>query len=298
MQPVLWRFGGITLNSYPMFLALAGLTLVVLASLLASRRGIPYRRSLPILLLMGLAALVGARLLNYLVRPELYAEPYRLYGLQAYGFSLYGGLVLAVLAGGAVCLLAGVSIPGLADATAPGLGLSIAIMRVGCFLAGCCFGNPTELPWGVVFPMFSLPHRAQIRDGEINIFGAPDPVHPTQLYELLAALCCGAVAYLVLKSRKAAPGTAFAAFFLLFSAFRWFDLGLRYQISSSLTPWFYPALYGTICFLAAFYIIRFNFRRWSFQVEELAPVSVKGALLNEGFHGKWHVNPQERGVWD
>lgn len=43
--------------------------------------------------------------------------------------------------------------------------LGQAVGRVGCFLAGCCYGRPTDLFWGVKFP------------------GHPSPVHPTQLYE-------------------------------------------------------------------------------------------------------------------
>lgn len=44
--------------------------------------------------------------------------------------------------------------------------VAVAIGRIGCFLAGCCYGTPTGLPWGVVFASVdSLPR------------------HPTQLYE-------------------------------------------------------------------------------------------------------------------
>ena len=43
---------------------------------------------------------------------------------------------------------------------------SIAVGRLGCFVAGCCYGCETTVPWGVVFPQHgSLPR------------------HPTQLYE-------------------------------------------------------------------------------------------------------------------
>ncbi|MHB1344793.1 MAG: prolipoprotein diacylglyceryl transferase family protein [Thermoleophilia bacterium] len=41
----------------------------------------------------------------------------------------------------------------LADIGGVGLGLGIAIYRVGCFLQGCCYGRPTDLPWGVRFPL-------------------------------------------------------------------------------------------------------------------------------------------------
>lgn len=265
MHPVLFRITAgqfkMVLYAYPFFLVAAALVLIGAAVLLARGQGIPWKKSLPILLLMGLAVLVGARLLNCLIRPEIYdADPTLLYSFKLYGFSLYGGLALATVIGGMACFIGRVSISRLADATAPALGLSIATMRIGCFMAGCCFGHVTDLPWGVGFPMFSPAHWTQIRDGQVNIFQSSLPVHPTQLYELLAVLACGGIAYLIIR-KKAAPGTAFAAFFLLFSIFRFFNRDLRYENYIPLASYLYPILYGTICIMALGYIIYVNFIR-------------------------------------
>jgi phosphatidylglycerol:prolipoprotein diacylglycerol transferase len=67
------------------------------------------------------------------------------------------------------------------DTFAVPVAVSIAIGRVGCFFGGCCFGTPTDLPWGVVFP-----HADAC------------PRHPTQLYEaafhaMAALLLAGAL---------------------------------------------------------------------------------------------------------
>jgi phosphatidylglycerol:prolipoprotein diacylglycerol transferase len=59
----------------------------------------------------------------------------------------------------------------LLDAIVPAGLLALAVGRVGCFLAGCCWGRPTALPWGVVFP-------------EVG----PPPRHPLQLYSAAADL--------------------------------------------------------------------------------------------------------------
>jgi phosphatidylglycerol:prolipoprotein diacylglycerol transferase len=60
----------------------------------------------------------------------------------------------------------------LADVGAPVLAIGAAFGRVGCFLAGCCYGQPTSCPLGVCFISRTVP--AALRDL---------PLHPTQLYE-------------------------------------------------------------------------------------------------------------------
>jgi phosphatidylglycerol:prolipoprotein diacylglycerol transferase len=62
------------------------------------------------------------------------------------------------------------------DLLAPGLALGEVFGRIGCFFAGCCYGNAAKLPWSVVF---SHPHSL----AKMGI-----PLHPTQLYASLKAL--------------------------------------------------------------------------------------------------------------
>jgi len=72
------------------------------------------------------------------------------------------------------------------DVLAIGLVAALAFGRIGCFLNGCCYGKPTELPWGVRFPYGSFAYRSQVRpdlnrdriaphlDLPDNYFGYPD----------------------------------------------------------------------------------------------------------------------------
>ncbi|MEM6328761.1 MAG: prolipoprotein diacylglyceryl transferase family protein [Planctomycetota bacterium] len=62
------------------------------------------------------------------------------------------------------------------DTFAVPVAVSVAIGRLGCFYAGCCYGTPTSLPWGVVFPS-----------------AGPTPRHPTQLYETAFHLAAAGV---------------------------------------------------------------------------------------------------------
>jgi phosphatidylglycerol:prolipoprotein diacylglycerol transferase len=72
----------------------------------------------------------------------------------------------------------------LADAAVAPLGLSLVLARIGCFMAGCDYGDVTSLPWGVSFPAGSPAWRDHLHAGLISSQAAESlPVHPTELYE-------------------------------------------------------------------------------------------------------------------
>ncbi|MBI2908234.1 MAG: prolipoprotein diacylglyceryl transferase [Chloroflexi bacterium] len=260
MQPVLaLEFAGrfLALPSYRTLLLLAVMVTVGLTLWVAVRRGLPVREAAACLLSMAAAAPVGARLLHAGINSDLYLrEPDRLLSLDPGGFSLYGGLLLAAAVGWVACRVLGLEVTRLADASAPALGVGVAIARTGCFLAGCCFGKETDLPWAVTFPPGSNAHIYQIANG-IGLFSAgPLPVHPTQLYELAAALGGACLAGWLLR-RKTVDGTAFLAFIIWLSLFRWGNFYLRVQPTTLTIPtWFYPALYLGIIALCLYLLRR------------------------------------------
>ncbi|MEA3226642.1 MAG: prolipoprotein diacylglyceryl transferase, partial [Planctomycetota bacterium] len=77
------------------------------------------------------------------------------------GLELLGGVVLAI----AVILFYlrhhKLPIRRCLDILAVGLMLALAFGRIGCFLNGCCYGKPTDLPWGVRFPYYSFAYLSQ-----------------------------------------------------------------------------------------------------------------------------------------
>lgn len=83
----------------------------------------------------------------------------------------------------------------LADLAAPALFVATPFMRVGCFRTGCCFGAPTDLPWGV---RFSLDHP-------FTPFTPPS--HPVQIYELLLSLVVLACLPALFRRTGAAAGS-------------------------------------------------------------------------------------------
>ncbi len=181
MYPEIFRIGNFPVNTYGVLLAAAFLLALIVAARLGARDGLKRERIYDLGLWMLLASIIGSKLLLLLVEPAYRADPLQLLSLDFLrsGGVFYGGFLGAVATG--YILARRYQLPWwtTADAFAPGIALGQAIGRQGCFAAGCCWGKPANLPWGVEFT--ELGHA---------VTGVPLGVHlhPTQLYESFAAL--------------------------------------------------------------------------------------------------------------
>lgn len=230
MQPVLAQFtlGGtiLTLHAYGTFLVLAACAAGYLFVRGAGSIGLARRSAAAFFLAAVMAGLVGARLLDAAMNLPWYAaDPARLVSTEFRGFALFGGLCASMAVALGWSRRAGISLRHLADATIPAVAAGIVLLRIGCFLNGCCEGVATNLPWGVVFPPHAVGFERDLLNGQIPLFGTlitptAAPVHPTQLYELAAAVLLALTARLVARSGAAPglPALAFAAGFLVFRA--------------------------------------------------------------------------------
>lgn len=212
MYPELFRIGSFPINTYGVFLALAFLCAILITVKLAARDGLPRERIYDLCLWMLLASLIGSKVLMMFTEPEYRDHPLQLLSLDFLrsGGVFYGGLIGAILAG--YFLMRHYKLPWwkTADACAPGIAIGNFFGRQGCFAAGCCWGKPTSLPWGVKFS--ELGHE---------ITGVPTDayLHPTQLYESFAMLVVFFF-LLWLHKRKRFSGQVILAYALLYSAIR------------------------------------------------------------------------------
>jgi len=137
------------------------------------------------------------------------------------GLTFYGGLVGATAY--AVYFLRRERFSFLLAADMAGfvIPLGLAWGRMGCFLAGCCFGRVTHGPFGVRFPAFSPATEMHVRLHRLpNLAHASLPVHPTQLYESVGALIIALVAYLIVVPRKKYHGQVFVFFIVAYGILR------------------------------------------------------------------------------
>ncbi len=149
-------------------MGLAAVTIVLVSWFVLARLRLPVRSGLGILALVLVSIPIGARLLNVITKPQYYLEnPDQILTRELVGFSLMGGLVLAVAVGLLACRRTGLDPWRLADAFTPGLFVGLAVMRIGCFLAGCCFGVESTVPWAVQFP-YGSPAFQRSQGGEAD----------------------------------------------------------------------------------------------------------------------------------
>jgi phosphatidylglycerol:prolipoprotein diacylglycerol transferase len=211
MYPEIFHIGNFPINTYGVLLALAFLAALFVAGRMAAREGLSKERIYDLGLWMLVAALVGSKVLLLFAEPE-YRDVRNLFSLDFLrsGGVFYGGFIGAVVTG--YVLVKRYRLPWwkTADAFAPGIALGQAIGRQGCFAAGCCWGKPTNLPWGVKFT--ELGHK--ITDVPTDVY-----LHPTQLYESFAALAI--FLFLVWQHRrKKFDGQIIALYAVLYSIAR------------------------------------------------------------------------------
>ncbi len=178
MYPIIFNLGPLTIHTYGLLLALAFIAGIWLASRNAARAGLNPDSIWNLGLLIIFSALVGAKLLLFISDYSYYsANPREIFSLATLRSSgvYYGGLLLALAA--SAWYLAKTKLPSwiIADITAPGIALGQAIGRLGCLSAGCCYGKPTHMPWGITFTNQYSYENVGV---PLNV-----PLHPTQLYE-------------------------------------------------------------------------------------------------------------------
>jgi phosphatidylglycerol:prolipoprotein diacylglycerol transferase len=171
MHPILWQVGGFQIRSYGIMIAL-GFALAVWWSMrVAPRYGIDAEQILDFVLLTALAGAAGARLVYVMLDWGSFArEPHHVLYFWEGGLSFHGGVIGGSLAVAFIARRKGIPFLRVADVLAPGVALAYAVGRIGCFLGGCCYGVPTDLPWACSFQDPFNPHVHT------------PPSHPTQLY--------------------------------------------------------------------------------------------------------------------
>jgi prolipoprotein diacylglyceryltransferase len=207
------------LPNYFMLAGIAALLGSMIALWLAGRDGASRVHTARAILCAYLGALVGGYLFEMMRALPAAALAGSWAPVAHAGRAAYGGLIFGAGSAALYLWLAGQPLAPFFDRVAVGTGLTFALVRTGCFLAGCDYGLPTASVLGVRFPRGSLAAIDHARRGFVPAGSPSLPVHPTQLYEAALGLLAAALAALVL-ARGRRDGRAFAMFLAVYAAGR------------------------------------------------------------------------------
>jgi phosphatidylglycerol---prolipoprotein diacylglyceryl transferase len=181
-------------------------------------------------LLIAVSSLFGARFFSWWFEFPEGISLWQAFTTTSGGMVFYGGMIFGVLAAVVYSACTCLSLGMLMDICAPGLALGLAIGRIGCFMAGCCWGDvcisdqqataihdPAVVRQIRTIPFLShsgmpiavrFPENAGALEQHRELGLVPKdatqslPVHPTQLYETVCALLLCAYLHFAFRRHK------------------------------------------------------------------------------------------------
>ncbi len=216
MFPILLHIGDFTIRSYGA-MAAAGFLVAYYFLNLNRRYAKLSADQVSTLLVIGIVAgIIGARIFYVVQFWDSYKDNlFRIVRIDQGGLVFYGGFLLTMLAIFVYCRKAKLDFVRVLDLFAPPLALAHACGRIGCFLNGCCYGKPTGLFWGVVYPAGS--HPAEQYPGMA--------LHPVQLYEAGAQVALFFLYFRLVRHAK--RGVAMASYLTCYGILRFLNELLR-----------------------------------------------------------------------
>jgi len=250
MHPVLFEFGGIKLYSYGFLIAVGALCgIVYMASRGKKELGVTFDQANSLFLYIFLAAFVGGKVFLFFESPDVYLHsPQKL--LTGKGFVFYGSFLFAIPT--MLWFFKKEKIPTYAmlDIMAVTTCLVHVFGRIGCFMAGCCYGKPTDSFLGVTFSDVAC---------EADPKGVP--LHPTQLYES-AYIFLVLLIILYFRGRKKFYGQLFLMYLVLYAGGRFVleyfrgDAGRGFIIEG----WISHSQFVALCVMGA---VMYVYLKWS-----------------------------------
>lgn len=214
MHPVLFQVGSITIYTYGVLVAMGVVLALCYARRQARRAALDPEKIWNLGIYGVLVALLLAKVWLVFSSWDYYAaHPRDIFSIATFesGGTFYGGVLGAVLTLVVYSVVEKMPLVSVLDTFAAAVPLGHAIGRLGCFAAGCCYGKPTMVPWGV---RFTNPAAAQIAGTPLEV-----RLHPTQLYEA-AAEFVNLLILVWIGGRQRFKGQMVGTYFLLYGAER------------------------------------------------------------------------------
>lgn len=153
MKNELLTIGPFTVYGYGLMIGIGVIAAYLTAEMRAKKQGLDNgERVFSLVIWCVIGGILGAKLL-YLITQyrEILADPAEIFRDFADGFVVYGGIFGGILAGWLYCRILKLPFLKYFDLVMPSIALAQGFGRIGCFLAGCCYGQPTQSCIGITF---------------------------------------------------------------------------------------------------------------------------------------------------
>lgn len=204
--------GPFTIRGYGLMIAIGVLLALFIGEKRAKKKGLDAEAIYPLTFVCVIFGFLGAKLLYCIVEWKSFIKnPFS--ALSSSGFVVYGGIIVGILAAFFYIHKKKLDFWDYFDIVLPSVAVAQGFGRIGCFLAGCCYGKPTEAWYGIAF------HSSHFAPNDIKLI-------PTQLISATGMFCIAAVLMLYAK-KNPQKGRVGALYLILYSIGRFFVEFLR-----------------------------------------------------------------------
>ena len=198
----IFSIGPLTIHGYGLMIAIGVVCALIIGDRRAVKKGLSGDEIYNLTFVCAISGFLGAKLLYCIVEwKDFIANPWSM--LSSSGFVVYGGIILGVLGGLLWCRIRKLAFWEYFDVVMPSVAVAQGFGRIGCFLAGCCYGMQTDSAFGIVFTHSDF---------------APNGVKliPTQLISSAGMFLIAGILILYSKKRKS-PGSVGFLYLILYS---------------------------------------------------------------------------------
>ena len=172
MKIDLFSIGKFTIHGYGLMIAIGILCCVAMASYRAKKNGLDQEAIVDIGIYGVIGGFLGAKILYVIVEFKTFIkDPKTVLGSE--GFVVYGGIIAGFLTAIVYCRIKKLYFLEYFDLAVASISMAQGFGRIGCFLAGCCYGRETNAWYGITF------HNSPFAPNEVALI-------PTQLISSVA----------------------------------------------------------------------------------------------------------------
>jgi phosphatidylglycerol---prolipoprotein diacylglyceryl transferase len=211
VRPILFHIGSFDMPAYSFFVLLGLLVGIIIYYLETKRQKKLGENGFWVAFGALVGGVLGSKILQWIIDYPYFSNYFSNWSFLTTGRTIIGGLIGGMIGSKIIKKKLNIN-ERRGNLFAPAIAIGVAIGRLGCFFRGCCFGKPTNLPWGVDF-------------------GDKILRHPTQIYESIFMLIMFVYLEKIKTNKNIKPGQLFKKLMLSYFVFRFFVEFLRYNVT-------------------------------------------------------------------